>query len=75
MRVLHLAGAILAAMVFASSPAKAFGSVELIIRTAADDDGGSFAGTYKLSIADATASTGSDSNTIDYSGAVTCFAE
>ncbi|MGN6311084.1 MAG: hypothetical protein ACTHNN_16215 [Xanthobacteraceae bacterium] len=54
---------------------KAFGSVELIIRTTADDDGGSFAGTYKLSIADATASTGSDSNTIDYTGAVTCFAE
>lgn len=54
---------------------KAFGSVELIIRTAADDDGGSFAGTYKLSIADATASTGSDSKTIGYTGAVTCFAE
>lgn len=55
---------------------KAFGSVELTIRTTAHDDdgGGSFAGTYKLSIADATASTGDD-NTIDYTGAVTCFAE
>lgn len=56
---------------------KAFGSVELTIRTAAadDDGGGSFAGTYKLSIADAAASTAGDGNTIDYAGAVTCFAE
>lgn len=56
---------------------KAFGSIELTIRTEISDRDttGNFTGTYKLSISDPATSTSGDGGTTDFTGAVTCFAE